>query len=99
MSIIGVRISNYLECGRHGPYLHYCRHFLDDAILSSGKVMSFTHRILIGAMRGLYVDVCHIGVKVFVELFCFSCDAVLEALCPDCAPSWPVVGQGVCFGV
>jgi hypothetical protein len=57
MSIIGVKISNYLECGHLGRYLHGCLHFLDDAILSSGKVKSFTHQNFIGAMCGLYVDV------------------------------------------
>jgi hypothetical protein len=46
---------------------------------------------------GLHIDMGHPGVRVCVELFCFSCDTVVKALCPNRAPSWPAVGQGVCL--
>jgi hypothetical protein len=56
---------------------------LDDASLQSGQVLQLTRRLL----GGLYVDACHLGVRVCFELL----RQLLRGF--DRAPSWPVIGK------
>jgi hypothetical protein len=54
------------------------------------------HSPILGVLGGLYVDACHPGVRVFLELFGLSCDAA-SRLCVPITCLWPVFGQGVCL--
>jgi hypothetical protein len=68
---------------------------LDVATLRCGLVLQLTRQSL-GVLGGLYVDACHPGVRVFLELFGLSCDAA-SRLCVPITCLWPVFGQGVCL--
>jgi hypothetical protein len=101
VSAFGVEVGRYLECGRLGRNVHRSRHLLDDAILRVWPGPA-VHSPTLGTLSGLYVDVCHPGVRVCFELFCLSCDAVSR----PCVPIVRLIGWRfgkayaciVCFG-
>jgi hypothetical protein len=97
MSAFRVKVGRYLECGHIGRNVHWRRHPPLGRRYPQVWPGHAVHSPTIGALGGLYINMCHLGVRVCFELFCLICDAVLRPCVPIVRLGRLAIGQGLCL--